>query len=167
MTLGIAEVLALAVSCAPAIEPAIIAAIVQRESARNPFAIGTGKAARLSHQPTAKEHALHVSAILERAGLHFDVGLGQINSRNLARFGVTVEQALDPCRNMQLMQRVILADYTRALASGRKPGTESTIAALSGYNTGNFKAGVENGYVKGVVNAHAQLKGASSQEGRP
>lgn len=166
--LGASEILALALACAPNVEPGTALAIAQRESARNPFEIGTGRGATLSSRPRTKAHALHVANILEQAGINFDVGLMQINIVNLKKFGITVEQALDPCTNIQLMQRVLLEGYNMALRKGIPAGPKASVAAISAYNTGSTSAGLSNGYVQKIINAHpsnqAPRKAAPQQQ---
>jgi type IV secretion system protein VirB1 len=50
------------------------------------------------------------------AGYSVDIGLGQINSRNLAHLGVSIEQAFEPCTNLGLASRV-----QRWLCGGEPP----------------------------------------------
>ena len=152
--LDASDILTLALLCAPSVDPGTVLAITQRESARNPFEIGTGKAATLSSRPQTKAHALHVAQVLDKANLDFDVGLAQINRRNLRKFGFSVEQALDPCTNLQLMQRVLVDGYQMAIRQGNAAGAQASLAALSVYNTGSTTAGLKNGYVNGIVRAH-------------
>lgn len=153
MTLPLDHILALAIACAPQVETGTVQAIVKQESGGNPNAIGVTKA-KLSHQPRTPQQAIHVASILQKAGIEFDVGIAQIRTTNLRKFGVSVEQALDPCTNMKLMQALLLESYGRAVTRGRRPGGEASLAAISAYNTGNFSAGFGNGYVAGVVAAH-------------
>jgi type IV secretion system protein VirB1 len=83
------------------------------------------------------------------AGLSIDMGLGQINSRNLSWLGLTLESVFDPCRNLQAMQAVLLSGYEKA-AKTHGPGQQALVAALSAYNTGHPERGVRNGYVASV-----------------
>lgn len=152
MTLGAQEVVALALACAPHVESGTVQAIVARESQGNPYAIGV-VGAKLSHQPQTREHALYVAQVLQRAGLEFDVGLAQIRTTNLRKFGVSIEQALEPCENMKLMDSLLVEAHQRAQLAGHK-GVSASLAAVSAYNTGNFWRGFGNGYVGNVVRAH-------------
>ena len=79
-------------------------------------------------------------------GYSVDIGLMQVNSRNLAALGVTVEQVLDPCRNIHAAATILTADYAAA-ARTRGDGQAALQAALSAYNTGDFYRGFANGYV--------------------
>ena len=151
---GPEQILALALSCAPQVEPRTVQAIVKRESRGNPYAIGVGKGVYLSHQPSTRDQALYVASILEKAGIDFDVGLMQVRTTNLRRLGISVQEALEPCKNMGLGQTVLLDGYARAVKSGRMPGTDASLAAVSHYNTGSLTAGFSNGYVANVVQEH-------------
>lgn len=150
--LGASEILALALTCAPAVESGTVQAVVRRESAGNPYAIGV-VGAKLSHQPQTREQALYVAGLLNGAGLEFDVGLGQIRTTNLRKFGISVAQALEPCQNLRLMEELLVEAHGRALRAGYR-GASASLAALSTYNTGNFISGFRNGYVGQVVKAH-------------
>ncbi len=148
------QIVALALACSPQIEAGTAQAIVKRESGGNPYAIGVGKSAWLSHQPRTKAQALHVAHQLGKAGIEFDVGVAQIRTTNLRRYGFTVEQALEPCTNFQLMQIILLENYHRAIRQGRQPGTQASLASVSAYNTGSLTSGFSNGYVAAVVAGH-------------
>lgn len=150
--MGGPELIALAMACAPLVESGTVQAIVSRESAGNPYAIGV-VGAKLSHQPQTRDQALYVAEILQRAGIEFDVGIGQIRTTNLRKFGVSIAQALEPCQNLQLMQVLLVEAQQRAQKAGYQ-GANASLAAVSTYNTGNFKSGFRNGYVKQVVQAH-------------
>lgn len=152
MTLGAQEIVALALACAPHVEPGTAQAIIARESRGNPYAIGV-QGATLSHQPQTREHALYVAEVLRHAGLEFDVGLAQVRTTNLRKFGVTIDQALQPCENMKLMDALLVQAHQRAQRAGHK-GVSASLAAVSAYNTGNFWSGLGNGYVNNVVRAH-------------
>ena len=79
-------------------------------------------------------------------GYSVDIGLMQVNSRNLAALGITVEQVLDPCTNIHAAATILTADYAAA-ARTRGDGQAALQAALSAYNTGDFYRGFANGYV--------------------
>src|SRR5579883_930276 len=79
-------------------------------------------------------------------GYSVDLGLMQVNSRHLAAFGLTVQQALDPCTNIRAGDAVLTADYLAA-ARAVGPGQRALRLALAMYNAGSFRGGVANGYV--------------------
>lgn len=143
------DILALAAACAPGVAPQTVEAVTRHESGHNPFAININGPYRLVRQPKNLPEALDTLKRVAALGYTFDVGLGQINSRNLERFGFSAEQALEPCTNLRLLQKVLVSCY--ASASG---GPQERLgAALSCYNTGNKRSGYRNGYVARVYRA--------------
>ena len=79
-------------------------------------------------------------------GYSVDIGLMQVNSRNLVALGMTVERVLDPCTNIRSGAAILAADYAEA-ARRYGEGQGALQAALSAYNTGDFSRGFGNGYV--------------------
>ena len=143
------ELMLLIAACAPAIHPATAASLVQAESGGNPLAIGINGGARLSRPPATAAQAAAAAKALIAAGFSVDLGLAQINSRNLARLGLSVEDAFVPCRNLAAMQAVLQENYTRAAAQHGE-GQRALQAALSAYNAGDPVRGLRNGYVETV-----------------
>lgn len=135
---------ALASECAPAVDPGTLEAVVRHESGFNPVSVNVNRA-RLSRTPSSLAEAVDVARRAIGMGLSVDMGLGQINSRNLAALGLTVEQVFEPCRNLWAAQTILVGCYLRA---GRRLD-----AALSCYNAGDFRRGVSNGYVSAVYRA--------------
>jgi type IV secretion system protein VirB1 len=117
-------------TCAPLVAPVTIAAVVQRESGGNPLAVHDN-ATGVSHRPQTEAEAIALAKSLIALGHSVDLGLGQINSRNLPWLGQSVETIFEPCGNLTAMQGVLLAAWKQS--GGSLPG------ALSIYNTG--KAG--------------------------
>lgn len=140
---------ALAQQCAPTVAYTTLAAVVSHESKTNPFAIGINGGARLSRAPETKEEAIEVSKKLIGMGISIDMGLSQINSTNLSKLGLTVEQLFDPCTNLQAGATVLHWCYGPA-SKKFGPGQVALRAALSCYNTGDFARGLANGYVASV-----------------
>ena len=139
----------LAQQCAPSVTIETIAAVVSHESRHNPFAIGINGGARISRQPVNKAEAVETANKLLGMGLSIDLGLAQINSANLGRLGLTVEQVFDPCANLRAAETVLRGCYDPA-AKQHGPGQVALQAALSCYNTGNYARGFTNGYVLSV-----------------
>ncbi len=79
-------------------------------------------------------------------GYNVDIGYMQVNSRNLPKLGLTVEQALDPCTNIRAGATILTGNYRGAVRIYGE-GQAALQAALSAYNTGNFRSGFRNGYV--------------------
>jgi type IV secretion system protein VirB1 len=133
-------------ACAPNVAPVTLQAIVEVESGGNPLALNVN-GIRVQPPPArnAKEAAQVAESYIAR-GYSVDIGLLQVNSRNLAALGITVEQVLDPCTNIRAAATILTADYAEA-ARTRGDGQPALQAALSAYNTGDFYRGFANGYV--------------------
>lgn len=133
-------------TCAPNVAPQTIAAIIQVESGGNPYALGVnGKVKRLP-RPTNAQEAARQARYYMSLGVSVDLGLMQINSRNLPGLGYTVEQVLDPCNNLKAGSRILSRGYAGAIKR-YGTGQDALKAALSAYNTGNYEQGFKNGYV--------------------
>lgn len=153
----IAELAALALSCAPNIHPVTLHALVRHESRARQYAIGVNRKGQyLPRQPRTLAEASAAAQRLIDQGIDFDAGLGQINVRNWAWLNLDATTVFDPCRNLAAAQTVLADCYVRALPSHKDP-QQALRAALSCYNTGNFSRGFSNGYV-GKVLTQAQIK---------
>ncbi len=116
------------------------------ESGGNPLALNiNGMRVQPPPAKDAREAAQIAESYIAR-GYSVDIGLMQVNSRNLAALGTTVEQVLDPCTNIHAAATILTADYAEA-ARTRGDGQPALQAALSAYNTGDFYRGFANGYV--------------------
>lgn len=140
----------LVAECAPWVAPSTLAAIVRTESGFKPLAIGINGGARLQRQPQNLEEAVATAKWLIANGYNIDMGLGQVNSANLAKTGLTVEHAFDPCKNLAAAATILTWNYQSA---SRKTDNQQAAlhAALSAYNTGSFTRGFSNGYVGKVI----------------
>jgi len=119
--------LILLASCAPLVDPVTMSAVVQNESGGNSLAIhdnATGK----SYSPKSMDEAVGLAKRLINAGHSVDLGLAQINSRNLKWVGMTVEQVFEPCSNLQASQQVLVDAHQRSGGDLQK--------TLQIYNTG-------------------------------
>jgi type IV secretion system protein VirB1 len=137
---------ALLLACAPNVAPATLEAVISVESGGNPFALNVNG---LSVQPPPARdigEAAQVAASFIARGYSVDLGLMQVNSRNLVALGLTVQQVLDPCTNIRGGATILTADYAEAVRT-RGEGQPALQAALSAYNTGDFYRGFANGYV--------------------
>jgi type IV secretion system protein VirB1 len=113
-----------------------MAAIVQQESGGNPLALHDNTSGK-SYRPATVAEAARIARDLIAAGHSVDIGLAQINSKNLPGLNLSVAQVLDPCQNLQAAQSVLLEGWTR---SGDLGGT------LSAYNTGKLSSPVGAAY---------------------
>lgn len=141
----------LAAECAPWVAPQTMAAIVKTESQFNPLAININARAKLERQPESKQEAIVTAKWLIANNYNIDMGLGQVNSVNLDKTELSVEDAFDPCKNLAAAATILQWNYTSA--SKRIPNEQEALqAAISAYNTGSFTKGFANGYVQKVVN---------------
>lgn len=151
----------LASTCAPAVHPVTMSAVVRNESGANPFAIGV-VGGHLARQPRTQAEAEATAAALERAGWNYSVGLAQVNRANFARYGLAGGAAFDPCANLRAGSE-ILADCYRRASITTGPGQRALRHALSCYYSGNPQRGFKTeqdgtSYVQRVV-AQAQPAG--------
>lgn len=138
--------------CAPHVAPSTMNAIVQVESGGNPLAMNINGEQRLARQPKDKQEASRWAAWLISHGYSVDLGLAQVNSRNLQRLGVTAAQMFEPCDNLKSGAKILTENYAAA-ARQLGPERQATAAAISAYNTGNYRSGISNGYVAKVAAA--------------
>ena len=141
----------LAQHCAPDVSPVTARAIVDVESGFDPLAIHVNGGI-LEHPPRSLREALATARALRASGWDFDIGLAQINVRNVERFRVALKEAFDPCTNLHLMQRILGECFERAHKS-RLEEQIALRAALSCYHSGNLQEGFARGYVGRIVNA--------------
>ncbi|MBY4867717.1 lytic transglycosylase domain-containing protein [Burkholderia anthina] len=152
----------LAQQCAPQIPSIMMAAIVRVESGFNPYAIGVVRG-RLLRQPSNGAEAVATVRALEAGGWNFSVGLAQINRANWSAYGLTTENAFEPCRNLAagaaILQRCfVLARKRQFRADADSQGDvqAALCASLSCYESGNFSTGYRTGYVQHVVDNVAE-----------
>jgi type IV secretion system protein VirB1 len=126
----------LAAACAPQVAPQTLAAYAQVESGRDPLVIGDNTAHRALHFRNAAE-ALAAARRLLAKGHDLDLGLMQINDRNLALLRLPLDRAFDVCASLRAG-----ADY---------------LELASRYNTGSPTRGFANGYVARIVRASFHL----------
>lgn len=144
-----AVVMGLATQCSPNVAPATIAALVQTESQGNELAINVNGLGRKVALPTSVAQAIEVGRFYLAQGYSVDLGLGQINSRNMKVLGLSWDTVFDPCTNIAAAGAVLAGNYQK-VSAGLHPQRALRIA-LSMYNTGSQSRGFANGYVGRVV----------------
>lgn len=102
--------------------------------------------------PSSINEAVSIAETLIKAGHVVDIGLGQLNNRNLKRLNLSLEESFEPCKNLWGASRVLVEFYQNA-SKKYGPGQTALYAAISAYNTGSFLNGFKNGYVEKVVTA--------------
>lgn len=138
---------ALIEACAPNVAVETVQAIIQVESRGDPIALASNRrsgAVRLS--PTDLDDAIRLARQEIAAGNSVDMGLMQVNSKNLRKLGLTVQDVWEPCANLRAGAQILAGAYAGAVKE-HGVGQAALRAALSAYNTGDFVAGFNNGYV--------------------
>jgi type IV secretion system protein VirB1 len=153
MIYDVPAIASLARTCAPEIATEALVPLVLTESGGDPLQVNVNRGPRV-HAGSVAEGAAIVRRYVA-AGYTVDVGLAQINSANLARLGVTVEQAFESCTSLRLASVVLQQSYR--LASRYYAGLDAVSATYSLYNTGTLTRGLRNGYVGRVWSAAAAL----------
>jgi len=132
-------------ACAPMVAPHTTEKIIQVESGGNPLAININ-GAPLPRTPRDAMDAAALAREYIQQGYSVDLGLMQVNSRNLSELGYSVEDMFSPCKNIDAGGRILAGFY--ASARPQYPDEQSALrAALSAYNTGDFSRGINNGYL--------------------
>jgi len=142
-------------ACAPNVHVDTVAAIIQVESAGDPLALNSNRSDGTAQRIRADEltEAVRLAMLEIKNGASVDVGLMQVNSRNLDRLGASLAQAFDPCTNIKLGAYILSETYERASASAESD-QHALQKALSAYNTGSFTRGYANGYVAKYYRAY-------------
>lgn len=139
--------LMMAAACALFVAPDTTESIIEKESGGNVFAVHVnGLDKRQQPTPVTAAAAVDAARYFITHGYSVDLGLMQVNSRNLGTFHASLADAFVPCRNIEMGATILAADYAEA-ARKTGPGLTALLAALSAYNTGNFYDGFLNGYV--------------------
>lgn len=113
------------------VDPALLQAIVTVESGDHPYAFGwfDRQGTRRSYKAATYSAAVAQLDALERQQIRFDVGLAQVNSRNLIvlerRTGMAPIRALDPCTNLHFAGIILREQIGRHGPTWR---------AVAGYN---------------------------------
>jgi type IV secretion system protein VirB1 len=164
MTYSAAFIFSLAMQCASNVAPQTVAAIVRTESSGRPLALNIN-GTRQPKRPTSLADAIATAKRYIAAGYSVDLGLGQINSRNMRWLGLTWETVFDPCTNIAALGQILTQNY-HSVADGRHPQTALRIA-ISLYNTGSTSRGFRNGYVAKVVSNAGVAAGVTADYPEP
>ncbi|CAN7781237.1 lytic transglycosylase domain-containing protein [Cupriavidus necator] len=150
------ELSALLARCAPTVHPETMAAVVSAESRGHQFAIADAGPVKLpwaqrkalvrSLYPGSLQEAVSTAQTLIANGHTVSLGVAQVNDRNLARMGVSIQDVFDPCVNIAVGGKILTDFYEKAVAKfGNGPAAMN--AALSAYNSGDWQRGARDGYV--------------------
>lgn len=135
--------------CVPHMVQASMQSIVQVESKGNPFALNLNNGYKLQFQPKSEAQAKKWIIALEKNDYNFDIGLAQVNIKNVHKYGYNAVDLLNPCISLKLGSKILVSNYHNALPVSKSSG-EALQKAISAYNTGNFHSGFNNGYVHRV-----------------
>lgn len=132
--------------CIIDVHPSTMQRVIAVESGGNPFAININGTTR-QHHPTNKYDAIRIANNYIQRGYSVDMGLTQVNSKNLRHYGVSVADMFDSCINLKTGSHILHDAYNKAWQSKQDPQGALQMA-LSIYNTGNTWRGFRNGYVE-------------------
>ena len=118
-----------------------MSAIVKQESGGNPFVLHDNTSGK-SYRPASSVEAAKLASDLIKQGHSVDIGLAQINSRNLSSLNLDAKQVLDPCTNIHAAQTILLRGWKQSGGDLR--------GALAAYNTGNTGSAVGAQYAAQV-----------------
>lgn len=122
--------------CTPAIAPVTMKAIVQTESAGDPWVLWDNTAHRGYH-PRSRQEALRILRVLIAEGHQVDVGIAQIDTENFAQYHLTPKTALNACTNLQVGGEILRADWQQSIARGMT-GQNALLHTLEAYNSGHL-----------------------------
>jgi len=175
------DIAALQSRCLPAVPFTTLSAIISVESGGNPNAMqidfprallkrwhlqeGT---LRLRRQPANEREALEWLEYFERRNISVDLGLMQVSTAEAHRRGLPAESLLDPCFNLRAGWQILDSAYQLETKT-YGPGQEALQHAISRYNTGDTRRGIDNGYLARIMAALKQRPAKTSMtrgEGR-
>ncbi len=156
MPIDLSSALALATACAPDVAPQTLLSIVSVESGFDPLIIGVNGAQPRAIKSATRADAVRTARALIANGVSIDLGLTQINSKNLPWLGLDLDAVFDPCQNLGASARILAENYRRSQPVAGEEQTALRIA-LSLYNTGDRQRGLRNGYVTKVIGAATRL----------
>lgn len=148
--------------CAPRVDAGTMSAIVRTESSGHMFVLSDDGPRGLpwskrkhlirSIYPGTREEAASIARRLIGDGHLVGIGLTQVSSQHLPRLGISIEQLLDPCTNVSTGAGILHSLFVQAKGTGNYRNEDEALgAAVSAYNTGNFRDGFVNGYVRKVL----------------
>ena len=140
----LAAVLALASQCAPSLDQNLIAGIAKHESGLSPVVLHDNTTSRSYAPATVSEARTLAADLIHVQGHSVDLGLMQINSRNLAYLGLPESEAFDACQSIRAAATLFRAisyyntgsptrGLTPCIGPSSPPGcgyTPSTIASI-------------------------------------
>ncbi len=159
------DVSVLRTRCLPEVPDSTLRTIVQVESGANPNAmqidfprrllkewkLGPGTL-RLARQPKDRKQATEWLTYFQKFHVFVDLGLMQVSTAEAQRRGIAPETLLEPCTNLRVGWQILQDAYDLEIKV-YGPGQAALEHALSRYNTGDSRQGVDNGFVSRVLTA--------------
>ena len=134
--------------------PGTMAAFITVESGANPYAIHDNTT-RESYAPPTLTEAVAIGDSLVSQGHSVDLGIAQINSGNMATYGVGVANLFNACTNVSVGARILRESWRSAIGRyGNAPDVRPQVvfAAAQGYNSGSLFGAPA--YASAVVQAY-------------
>ena len=158
------DIPALIRQCAPHVAEKTMRSLISVESAQRPHAIGykvvkNGVHYRLSRQPANTAEAKQWARWMLANGYRFDAGIAQVNTVNFAATGLTPDTMFDACTSIKAGAQILTQCYQRARTRFSSE-QDALRAALSCYQSGNFRTGFKTGYVTKVLRAAGTKSGS-------
>ena len=144
----------------PGMVPEFWPAVVQGESSYDPLALHDDTASR-AYYPDSAEASEAIATRLMTAGHSVGVGLSQLTASSpqefLSKFGLTIREALDPCRNMQAGTRFYVDRALRIYNTGSPTKGAAYAARVAAALQPGAKAVPQSGskVIPVAVNRHA------------
>jgi type IV secretion system protein VirB1 len=154
----------LATACAPNVATATIEDVIRVESGGDPLLVNINGTRLQPARAQTRDEAVALAQASIAAGYSVDLGLMQVNSRNLPALHLGLREVFEPCANIRAGAAILAEDFARAAQRTSDPQA-ALRAALSAYNTGDFSRGFSNGYVARYL--HAPVAAAAGPAFRP
>jgi type IV secretion system protein VirB1 len=130
------------------VSPLTVQKIISVESKGNPLAVNINHSNISIPIANNLEKSIESASQLIKKGYSVDLGLMQINSNNFGKYKLSLKEAFDSCKNINIGSQILKESFERAEVRLKSRGQNTLMAALSAYNTGNFHSGFNNGYLK-------------------
>jgi type IV secretion system protein VirB1 len=110
------------------------------ESGGHPWAIGDNDGKRSYYFATMVEAVQAAESLMNVGHTNLDIGLSQVNTQNFAAYGLTVETAFVPCKNVNTGMSILWKSFATSRA---RYGSDAAALAASftAYNSGHFAVG--------------------------
>ena len=130
------------------------------ETQHKPFSIGyrivkNRQDYRLPSSPKTLAEAKYIANWLYANGYKYDAGIAQVNSTNFARFGVTPDDMLDTCKNLNIASKILMEFYINAKRLTNNDQTALRYA-ISAYNSGKYNSSAGQKYLNKIINVNIQ-----------